>query len=252
MNDDSASSAISSALNSNWKSAIEINNRILKETPDDIDSLNRLGRAYIETGDFKKAATCFKKVLKLDKYHPIAQKNLERLESIDKRKTNHDSNTQKLSVNFVEEPGKTKVVALVNVANKQTLSNLRPGTPVTLVSKRHTIIACLENQDVYLGSLPDDVAHRLDILIKGGNTYESFVKSVSGSQATIFLREICRGRKFSNIVSFSTAIGDRLNPVTEQLEDKDVLAKQEKNTDDEDDGILAKSARLHADEEPDN
>jgi hypothetical protein len=38
--------------------------------------------------------------------------------------------------------------------------------------------------------LPDDLAHRMLILIQGGNKYEGFVKSVSKNTLFIFLKEL--------------------------------------------------------------
>jgi tetratricopeptide (TPR) repeat protein len=71
--------AIVAALSSNWEKALEINNRILVTCPDDLDCLNRIGKAYLELGDYKKAAIFFRKVLKINKYDQIATRNLAKV-----------------------------------------------------------------------------------------------------------------------------------------------------------------------------
>jgi len=67
MDSDLAQEAINAALNEDWKKAILINTSIIKIEPTDVDALNRLARAYAETGNTVKAKIITKKVLKIDK-----------------------------------------------------------------------------------------------------------------------------------------------------------------------------------------
>lgn len=72
--------AINLAKGNRWHEAIALNVRILSETPAEADDYNRLGKAYLELGEFAKAKESYKKTLELDPGNTIARKNLRRLE----------------------------------------------------------------------------------------------------------------------------------------------------------------------------
>lgn len=69
--------AIEASLQLKWKEAIELNNTILKEYPNNTDAKIRLGRAYMQEKDFTKAKRIFREVLKSDPINALALKNLE-------------------------------------------------------------------------------------------------------------------------------------------------------------------------------
>lgn len=206
MSEELKAKAIAAALGCDWKSAIEINSKLLVENSSDLDSLNRLGRAYLELGQNPKAATFFRKVLKIDKYNPIAQRNLTRATQ-GKACQKTATSQVRAPINFLEEPGKTKLVALVNIAPAATLLEQKQADQVILAPKRHTVIA-LDAHENYLGALPDDLGHRLSFLIKGGNRYCALTKSVSKSSIVLFIREISRAKRFADTPSFITSGAD--------------------------------------------
>lgn len=199
--DDKIVEAIKAALCSNWQKAVEVNSQILKTDPKNIDCLNRLGKALLETGENKKSATIFRKVLKLDRYNAIAQKNLARTKTGSVKK--NDNQTASPVTNFLEEPGKTKLVSLVNIASASVLLKQNQTDPVKLASKRHTVVVT-DSEDNYLGALPDDVGRRLSLLIKGGNEYTAVIKSVTKNSLVVFLRESKRSKRFANTPSFAS------------------------------------------------
>ncbi len=250
---DLSSQAIRAALSSDWQKAVELNSEILKADGDEgnVDCLNRLGKAYLELGDNKKAATILRKVLKIDKYDPIATRNLARATTSGSvKKTLPGSQTpvacaRNPSPDFLEEPGKTKLVPLVNLAPMRVLLKLNQADAVTLIPKRHTVVA--ENREgAYLGSLPDDIGHRLSILIKGGNHYGALAKSVSKSSLVIFIRELTRVKKFADTPSFIANSQDYFSYIRDELLTD---APVETDADPEDD-TPASAKLLHADEEP--
>lgn len=51
--------------------------------------------------------------------------------------------------------------------------------------------------------LPDNVGLRLTSFIKGGNEYQACVKSVDDKNVTVFVKEVKRAKKFTNIPSFT-------------------------------------------------
>lgn len=236
MPDVTVSTAIEAALKCDWAAAVSANTKLLKNDPSDIDCLNRLGKAYLESGENKKAVTFFRKVLKIDKYNPIAAKNLVRAQGLKQpAKT-----ASRAATNFLEEPGKTKLVTLVNVAPATILLKQDHADSLTLLPKRHTVIV-QDSQDNYLGALPDDLGHRLGILMKGGNRYEAIAKSVTRNSIVVFIRELVRAKKFHNTPSFlTTNTPDYLSFVREET----TISPKE---DEEDDGTITD---LHQDEEP--
>ena len=193
--------AINAALNCLWEKALGLNRQILKLDPENIDALSRSGRAYFELGKLEQAKKYYQLALKVDPYNPIALKNLKILKvskSNGKIALNHNPVNPNM---FLHEPGKTKVITLLKVAEPQKLSLLYPGMPVTLTLRNRNIsVADMQNQ--YLGVLPDDVSFLLIKLIKGGNKYETIVKSVRVNGLSVIIRESFRASKFKNSPSF--------------------------------------------------
>ncbi len=196
--------AIEKALQQDWKEAIHINTAIVEGDPSNIDALNRLAYAYLRLGEAAKAKRYYQKVLTLDPYNQIASKNLKK-PSTPKRKGHPSTNGQVSPLMFLEEPGKTKIVALVNLAPLRALSTLNAGQEVFLKAKKH----CVEIRDgdgTYLGALPDDLSFKLIKFIGGGNQYTAVIKSIGKNQLILLLREVARGRRFAHQPSFITSV----------------------------------------------
>lgn len=196
--------AIDCALRQDWQTAIRINTEILKEEENNIDAANRLAFAYFQTGDTERAKRLYQKVLKLDEYNQIALKNLDKLTSV-KRKGVVATPGKVSPLMFLEEPGKTKIVVLVNLAPERVLASLAAGQEVYLKEKRHTM-EIRDSQGVYLGALPDDLSFKLGKFIKAGNVYNTVIKSIGKNQLIVFVREVSRSKKFANQPSFVSSI----------------------------------------------
>lgn len=194
--------AINAALKQNWEEAARINEAILASDEKSIDAMNRLAFAYQQLGKVTRARELYEKVLKLDQYNQIAQKNLSKL----KTKGPHTGNDAQVvsPLMFLEEPGKTKIVILVNLAPSQTLTHLRCGQEVLLKPKKHTI-EVRDKENTYLGALPDDVSFKLIRFIEGGNSYSTVIRSVAKNALSVFIRELSRGSKFADMPSFIPA-----------------------------------------------
>lgn len=212
--------AIKAALTQNWQEALRLNHSILEVTPDDVETKNRLAKAYCELGEAEKSVKIYQEVLALDPYNQIASKNAKLLSKvsgkINGKHTNGNSNgvsnghtngsaTQtKVDFNiFLSEPGKTKIINLVHLATPRVLSTLSSGDRLTLVSKRHAI-QLIDEEGEYVGALPDDMAHLLIKFITGGNKYEAYVKKITANSLWVILWEKLRAKKFTNQPSFST------------------------------------------------
>lgn len=214
-----ASLAIKCALHQKWKEAIRINQELLGFNEEDVPALNRLAYAYLKSGNIASAKTTYKKVLKIDKYNPIALKNLKWLSHLTRSDIHQDESIFSTPTIFLEEPGKTKIVTLVHPAPTKVLCNLITAQRVRLIPRRHSIEvrhSTGNGKDVYVGALPDDVSHRLLQTIAAGNTYDAYIKNVAKNCVTVFVRELKRGKKFLHIPSFSVYTLRGENPATKE------------------------------------
>lgn len=194
--------AVRAALNGKWPEAIKINQEILADDPENIAALNRLAKAYWESGFINKSKSTYQKVLKINPYNPVASKNFKRVCTQQKNKKRKTSFATKNSAGlFLEEPGKTKVVKLIRLASPKILAEINNADPVIL-EPRKRLVSISSSDGVYLGSLPEDLSKRLYTLIKGGNRYLAYVKAVDRQQLEIFIKEIFRAKRFKNIPSF--------------------------------------------------
>lgn len=196
--------AIQAALAQNWKEAIRTNTELVRMEKSDVDSLNRLGYALLKTGQITAAKRTLEKVLKLDPYNQIALKNSKKLTTL-KRKDLTSTTTQHISpLLFLEDPGKTKIVNVVNPPPTHILSALSSGQEVSLIPKNHTV-EIRTDKNAYLGVLPDDLSFKLLKLLEAGNQYQVHVKSIGKNSLSVMVREISRGKKFAQQPTFFAA-----------------------------------------------
>ncbi len=65
------------------------------------------------------------------------------------------------------------------------------------------MISILDHQNVYLGSIPEDLSQRLLFLIKEGNKYQAFIKAVNNQTVQLFIKETERSQRLHNQPSFT-------------------------------------------------
>lgn len=193
--------AIKHALSQNWKLAIKVNQELVEKNADNVQALNRLAYAHLKSGNLTSAKAIYKKVLKIDKYNPIALKNLKWLTHLTKSDIHPDPTISPSPTIFLEEPGKTKIVQLVHTAPFRILCNIISAQKVFLTVKKHSV-EVRDGKNTYIGALPDDLVYRLLRFIAGGNKYDAYIKNVSKNIVTVFIRELKRGKKFVAIPSF--------------------------------------------------
>jgi tetratricopeptide (TPR) repeat protein len=193
--------AIAYALEGNWELAVELNLAILDEDADNIAALNRLGRAYTELDQKDAAKTVYKKVLEIDKYNPIALKNLKLLPH---QKVGSDG-IELSKEDFIEELGLTKTTQLIKVADRKTLLSLMCKQLLKLTA-RGRLMGVTTTDNVYVGCLPDDLSLRLKSLEAKGYGYSLCVKNATDNTVSIFLREIKRPAKGNAPSTFSHAM----------------------------------------------
>lgn len=198
--------AIDAAMDSRWDEALKLNRKIIRDEPKNVDALARLARVYMEEGRSSLAKKYYSNVLKIDPYNPIALKNLKIIKSFKKNKKEdgeiHMNSPSKLSASlFLQEPGKTKMVNLLKVAEPQKLSQAYCGMQVEMIVKNRRITVADQNGN-YLGVMPDDINHHLLRLLRGGNKYDLYIKSIRVNGLAVLIKETYRSRKFKNQPSF--------------------------------------------------
>lgn len=227
--------AIEAALSSNWEEALKINKKIIKTEPQNVDALNRQARAYMELGKINLAKKYYCQALKFDPYNPIAIKNLKIIKSFKANGQSIISNGHgKLSPSlFLQEPGKTKIINLLKVAEPQKLSVIFCGMEVKMVIKNRKINV-VDMEGNYLGVLPDDICHHMLRLIKGGNKYQLFIKSIKVNGLSVLIKEVFRSKHFKKQPSFleysqSSMTKDIITPLENNEPEEDSQEEEEQN-----------------------
>lgn len=210
MNNDSTNDlqqeAIKAAVRKEWKEAVSLNEKILEVYPEDISTLNRLGIAYSMIGKCKKAEDRFKNVISIDPHNQIAKNNITRLKA---NKTTGLLNPFTQTVSFIEEPGKSKVVPLVNQAEPKIFSTLNIGELVELGHCKHKVKVA-DQKNIFIGYLPDNISHRLLQLIRAGYKYKTVMKSVNPKTPQVFISETHASKRLKGIPSFPLDEGELL------------------------------------------
>lgn len=191
--------AIAFALAGKWENATTANLDILRSNPNDTEALCRLTRAYFELGKISEAKKTASKVIEIEPGNQIALKFIEKLKltKVSKNPTCFPTCTE----SFLEEPGKTKIVGLLNLGNPEIFFRLDPGEEVKLIAYSHRV-SVNSSDGEYIGRLPDDIAARLKDLIKKGNKYQTLIKSLDCKEVTVFIREVEKSKNTNGSPSF--------------------------------------------------
>ena len=189
MIDDLAQKSIQAALSGDWDEAIKLNSKILLDDPTNVDALNRTAKAYAEQGDIKKAKTTSAKVLKIDPTNSIAKRCVDKWKELTGKNGNHSPSSKLNPISFIEEPGKTKIIDLINLGSTPNIASLDCGDIVKIIAHPHRV-SVVTIDDKYIGRFPDNIAFRYANLIRAGSSFEALVKSSDGKQVQILVREI--------------------------------------------------------------
>lgn len=193
--------AIDSALKCNWEQAIEINKKILLDETDDVEALNRLARAYYETGDIKNAKKTTDLVLEIEPSNKIAEKAISKYKS-NKAGSNNPTDHANIDISdFIEETGTTKQTLLLNICSDNLISTLNSGDELLLATHSHKVsVTTLDKK--YVGKLADDLSARIRLFTKNGYHYKTIVKSTDKKCIRVIIRETKRGKGFEDKQSF--------------------------------------------------
>jgi len=217
--------AIDAAMNLKLDDAIAYNKQIIK-----LDKLNesaylRLGFSHLQLKDFGNAKKYYHKALKIQPKNNVALQNLEKISILEKGGTIKPLQEKKVFDPdlFIEVQGKTKIVNLSILGQKNVLANLFIGEEVYLKIKRRRVEVRTQNED-YIGALPDDLSKRLIYFIKAKSEYISFIKDATLIKIILFIREEKKGRTVAQYPSFPQNIQKNFEE----------LALEEEKTEEED------------------
>ena len=246
--------AITYARNGNWEAAIDSSRQLLSSDPNDIETLNRLAKAYFENGELDNAEQTYQRVLEISEHNPIAR----RMVSLIARTRSAPAKTREFvdMRMFAIETGKSTLTSL-HIDTDAEIS-LVPGEKLTLrvntpPKKSATDIELepLANSqlddaialDVYdsngvnLGRLEPRLAARLIRFMKLGNEYTAAVLSLNDKrdQIQIVIRESYRNPDNRHEVSFPGKLIDENDRRVGFDEIEDDIDDVESTEDDHDD-----------------
>lgn len=203
--------AIALAMKGRWREAVAANEDIITSFPGDVDAYNRLGRAHIELGEYALAKEAYARTIELDPYNIIAQKNLQRLSYLGEGAGEEDDSDRVEPQHFIEETGKTGVVALYRLAPLAVLAKMGAGDRVYL--KADGAGLNVENgRGEYVGQVEPKHGQRLIKLMEGGNRYSAAVVSINEERVTVIIREIHQAPSQAGQLSFPPKGMDSLRP----------------------------------------
>lgn len=200
--------AINLAMEGRWQEAVEVNREITENAPNDVDAFNRLGRAYMELGEYASAREAYSRAYEIDPYNSIAEKNLRRLSQLGEGASHKPPTLSRLDPeHFIEEPGKAGVINLQQEAPRETWASMVAGEKVNLLIEGPNLKIETESGE-YLGVVDSRQSQRLIKLMRGGNTYDAKIVSPTGSKA-IIIREMYKHPSQEGVISFPSRSFDR-------------------------------------------
>jgi tetratricopeptide (TPR) repeat protein len=202
--------AIALAMQGRWREAVVANQEIIASFPHDVDAYNRLGRAYIELGDYAQAKEAYQRAIEFDPYNVIAQKNLRRLPYLGEVGSEADSDRAEPQY-FIEETGKAGVVNLYRLAPPEVLARMAAGNKAYLkVDGSGLTVTNIRGE--YLGQVEPRYAQRLIKLMKGGNQYAAAIVSAAEDRVLVIIREAYQDPSQAGQLSFPPRGGESLRP----------------------------------------
>jgi hypothetical protein len=193
--------AIDLAMQGRWREAIELNKTIIEDSPRDVDSYNRMGRAYMELGDYANARIAYGHAVELDRYNAIANRNLRRLADLQESDNGAVEEDKVEPYHFIEEIGKASIVSLFDLAPKGVRARMVAGDKVSL-GVEGSGLEVANSRGEYLGRVESRHALRLAKLIRGGNRYSATVVRSTVDMMTIIIRETYQDPSQAGKLSF--------------------------------------------------
>lgn len=208
--------AIQLAMQSKWAEAVDVNRAILEVFPNDVDALNRLGKALTELGRYTDAREAYNRAITVDPNNTIARKNLTRLQQIDKVEGAEVERTDRVDPKiFIEETGKTGFTSLVRLAGRDVIAKLSAGDQVYLRADG-TQLRVENARGERIGDVEPRLALRLLNLMRTGNQYAAAITNLDDNQVRIIIKETFQDPRNVGKVSFPTKATDAFRAYTRE------------------------------------
>lgn len=228
-----AEMAVNLAVQSKWDDAVTVNQSVLSVYPNDVDACNRLGKALTELGRYEEARDAYGKALGIEPSNTIAKKNLTRLADMKSLPKTAETVTARVDPRlFIEEAGKTAVMALQPTSVPGVLAKVTAGDQVQLNSDGQHLTVLSLTSDV-LGTVEPRMGARLVQLIADGNRYEAAITSLNESQVRIIVRETYQSAAMAGRPSFPSKTDAGFRPY---IKDSIVKYGLDDDEDSDDDG----------------
>lgn len=219
------------AIKGNFPLAIQLNTELVAKNSDDLDAYLRLGFAYLQIDDLENSKKSYRKALKIEPMNQIARNNLEKIQILEKKSEDSKRGSKKTFVIdpnlFLNIPGKTKEVTLVNIGQADVLADLKVGSEVFFKIKKRRVEIRNNKDKHYIGALPDDISKRLMFFLDASSQYHIYIKSTAKNNVDVFIREEKKGRKVKNYTSFPKNIQDDLKSMMSAEGDEEGEANEE-------------------------
>lgn len=182
--------AVQMARESKWDDAVAVNRELLTLLPHDSSTLNRLGKALSELGQYSEAKRAYSEALEQDPSNNIARKNLERISSLgDEEPADGRHSVDRIDPRiFIEETGKTGFTVLVDIAPRETLARFSAGDQVYLAPEG-SILYVTNAANERLGRVEPRLANRLIKFMQGGNKYAAGIADLNDTEIRLIIRE---------------------------------------------------------------
>lgn len=193
--------AIALAMKNKWEEAIDVNQNILSLSANDVDALNRLGRALTELGRYREARDAYGRAVQSDPLNTIAQKNLAKLKTLTVEAEAAAARAKVDPRFFIAETGKTGVTSLLRLASREIVAKMAVGDQVDLQPDGRALYV-INTRNERLGQIEPKLAQRLIDLLKGGNRYAAAIMSIDDSGVRVIIRETYQDPRLVGKVSF--------------------------------------------------
>jgi len=202
--------AIELSTANHWEEAIAANEQLL-QLGEDPDCYNRIGKAYLEMGQFEQAQEAYHSALELNPSNIIARKNIARLRDLahmDDKGLRKEQRRYADPQLFMVETGKTALTTLTNLRGKEAALRLVSGEQVDLRYEEKSV-SVVDGEGRTIGQFEPLIAQRLIELYKNGagNTYAAAIANLDGNQIKVLVREIFQPPENRSIVSFPGKLG---------------------------------------------
>jgi tetratricopeptide (TPR) repeat protein len=224
----SSKQAIALAMQGRWREAVAANKSLIESFPNDVDAYNRLGRAYMELGEYSLSREAYERAIELDPYNSIAQKNLNRLSHLGGTVVDSAGGFYKVEPQqFIEEVGKAGVVNLHRLAPPEILAKTVAGSGANLRIEGPRLV--VENsRGEYLGQVEPKHGQRLIKLMDGGNKYTAAIISSTEEAVTVIIREVYQHPSQAGRPSFPSRGPEGFQPsIADRIGDRMIRRKLE-------------------------